>query len=58
MFSMIYLQSLSHRLEMNKNTNNIEITNKALFILDKLSICSAVGYEINSNLSFHFVILK
>ena len=44
---------------MNKNriTNNIEIvsnTNKAELILDKLSICSAVGYEINVNLSFHF----
>ena len=45
-------------MNKNKNTKNIEIilhTNKASFILDKLSICSAVGYEININLKFHLV---
>ena len=43
-------------MNKSRNTNKIEIilnANKAQFILDKLSICSAVGHEININLSFH-----
>ena len=46
-------------MNKNRNTNNIYIilnTNKAQFIVDKLSICTAVGYEINLNLDFIFCI--
>ena len=55
---IIDIIDIIHIIEMNKNrnTNNIEIilnTNKAQFILDELSICSAVGNEININLSSH-----
>ena len=41
-------------------TNNIEIVlnaNKSKLILDKLSICSAVGSVMDVNLSFHFIFL-
>ena len=44
-------------MNKNRNASNTEIilnTNKVKFNLDKLIICSAVGYEINANLSFNF----
>ena len=43
-------------MNKDRNTSNMQIilnTNNEKFILDKLSICSAAGYEININLSVH-----